>query len=359
MKEKLIDLIYEASVVPELWPDLLEELGSATDAKGGMLIAARDRVLNWTASDEVHDAFEAYVTDGWFRRCGRRICLFTQADASFLTELDYWSEEELAENEIYRDFFHPRDLGWSAGTGLTVPTGDHIVCSIERAFSAGPMEKQKLELLNELRPHLARSAVISSRLGLKSAQNAKDTFAGLGVPTILLAADGRIVDKGNITDEISDCLQTGAGDRLAFTDLKATGLLQDAMQTLSESSELTGRSFPVRDEHGQAQLVAHILPINRTANDIFGNAYALLVLIPLDSKAAPPVDLVRSLFDFTAAEAKVARELARGSSLEHIAESQGVSINTIRTHLRKVMEKTGSSRQPELVSLLSNISLER
>ena len=194
MDTDLIDRIYEASVVPELWPDVLDELSELTDARGGLLFAVQDPVLNWTASDSVHDAFESYVVDGWFRRCGRRICMFKHAHSAFLREHDYWSEEELENNEIYRDFFRPRDLGYSAGTGLAIPTGDNIVFSIEQSYSNGPLESAQVALLNELRPHLARSAMVAARLGLKSARGASETLAKLGVPTILLKADGTAID---------------------------------------------------------------------------------------------------------------------------------------------------------------------
>ena len=71
------------------------------------------------------------------------------------------------------------------------------------------------------------------------------------------------------------------------------------------------------------------------------------------------MELVRSLFDLTPAEARVARSLSAGETLDDIAETGGVSRNTVRTQLRGVMEKTGCTRQAELVSLLANLSLPR
>jgi hypothetical protein len=43
---------------------------------------------------------------------------------------------------------------------------------------------------------------------------------------------------------------------------------------------------------------------------------------------APPVELVQSLFDLTPAEARVARGLAAGKTVEDIASTGGVSRNT-------------------------------
>ena len=51
-----------------------------------------------------------------------------------------------------------------------MPTGDHIVFSIERDHDRGPIERERVEALNELRSHLARSAFVAARLGLQRAK---------------------------------------------------------------------------------------------------------------------------------------------------------------------------------------------
>lgn len=126
MKTDLIDRIYECSVVPELWPAVLDELAELTDSRGGLLFSARDRVLNWTASANLNDIFRSYVEDGWFPCCTRRVCLFGQSQPGFFAEHDFWTPDEIDSNPIYRDFFRPHGLGWSAGTGLQMPTGDRF-----------------------------------------------------------------------------------------------------------------------------------------------------------------------------------------------------------------------------------------
>ena len=68
---------------------------------------------------------------------------------------------------------------------------------------------------------------------------------------------------------------------------------------------------------------------------------------------------MRSLFDLTPSEARVARGLAVGETLEEIASAGGVAITTVRSQLRQVLEKTGCTRQAEVVSLLANVTLDR
>jgi DNA-binding CsgD family transcriptional regulator len=74
---------------------------------------------------------------------------------------------------------------------------------------------------------------------------------------------------------------------------------------------------------------------------------------------APPVELVQSLFDFTPAEARVARSLAAGKTVEDIASDGGVSRNTILKQVRGVLEKSGCHRQVDVVALLTAISPAR
>jgi DNA-binding CsgD family transcriptional regulator len=65
------------------------------------------------------------------------------------------------------------------------------------------------------------------------------------------------------------------------------------------------------------------------------------------------------LFDLTPAEARVARSLASGETVGAIASARGVSQNTIRAHVRGVLEKTGCNRQVDIVALLTAISPAR
>ena len=62
---------------------------------------------------------------------------------------------------------------------------------------------------------------------------------------------------------------------------------------------------------------------------------------------------LREAFGLTEAEITVAARLAVGTGgLKSIAASLGVSVSTIRTHLQRAFDKTGTHRQAELVRLL-------
>jgi DNA-binding CsgD family transcriptional regulator len=67
-------------------------------------------------------------------------------------------------------------------------------------------------------------------------------------------------------------------------------------------------------------------------------------------------DHLRALYCLTPTEALVAVRASQGNGLQAIANSLGIGVSTARTHLQGVFEKTGTSRQAELVRLLADSS---
>ncbi len=55
----------------------------------------------------------------------------------------------------------------------------------------------------------------------------------------------------------------------------------------------------------------------------------------------------------TPMEGRVLAQLAQGLGVADIAAASGVTVHTVRTHLKHLFEKTGASRQSDLIRLLS------
>jgi DNA-binding CsgD family transcriptional regulator len=158
---------------------------------------------------------------------------------------------------------------------------------------------------------------------------------------------------------MSGCVHWRAFDRVSLKDNVADHLLHDAIATIDSEIGSSARSFPIRDADANAMMVAHVIPVRLSARDIFLRCATVLAMTPVAPPQAPPVELVQSLFDLTPAEARVARSLATGKTVENIASDASVSLNTVRTHMRGVLEKTGCNRQAEVVALLTGIAPPR
>ncbi len=57
-------------------------------------------------------------------------------------------------------------------------------------------------------------------------------------------------------------------------------------------------------------------------------------------------------YGLTAAEAVVAQLLLRGNSNAVVAERLNISLETARTHVRRLLAKTGTHRQSDLILVL-------
>ena len=112
------------------------------------------------------------------------------------------------------------------------------------------------------------------------------------------------------------------------------------------------RSLPIAGREGSPPTIAHLVPIRRSARDVFANISAILILTPVVPAAVPTADVLQGLFDLTPAEARVARSVVERQTVETIATSLGVSRETVRTQIKAVLAKTGAARQGDLSALL-------
>ena len=75
-----------------------------------------------------------------------------------------------------------------------------------------------------------------------------------------------------------------------------------------------------------------------------------------DRPASIAKDLLRTSFGLTAAEADVAALLAEAHSALEIADLRGVTRETIKSQIKILMSKMGTSRQSEVVRLLGSFA---
>ncbi len=352
----IVDRIYECAFAPEMWPGLLGELRNIAGARAGFLFVSNGRIHDWASSTQIgFDVMRPFVESGRLAGSQRMRRLLAARHAGFLRDLDVFTEEEMRDDPFYRDLLYPRGLGWAAATAIALPTGDDVTITVEREHRLGPVETTAVLALDRLRPHLARASLLSARLQLDRARIASNTLAALGLAALVLNEHGKVLAANPLIEAMTDFIVWRAHGGVSLNDSNAAKLLRDAIATLDVATAPGSRSFPVRNADCNATMVAHVIPIRLSARDIFARCAAALILTPVTLPEAPPIELVQSLFDLTPAEARVARGLASGETVDGFAAAAGVSSNTVRTHVRGVLEKTGCNRQSEVVALLTGL----
>jgi hypothetical protein len=197
---------------------------------------------------------------------------------------------------------------------------DTLYLNLERDHDRGPVESAIVQHLDVLRPHLARSALMSARLQLERARAASETLALVGLPALVFDNRGKVIATNHLIDALTDHICWRAHDRLSLKDSSADALFHQAIATLEMANVAPVRSFAIRGGDTNAAMVAHVIPIRGVVRDIFVLCAGVLVMTPVTLPQAPPVELVQSLFDLTPAEARVARSLSAGETVEKLPQ---------------------------------------
>jgi DNA-binding CsgD family transcriptional regulator len=341
--------------VPDFWPEVLDELGRIADAPGASLFMLKNNAQYCITSPEPRQRAQQMIKEGWLGRGQIISRLFAQRHSGFLIDIDFFTPEELEQEPIYRDVWRPQGVGWGMATAIPIPTGENVMFVLSRRTEHGPFDRASAQRLDELRPHLARSVLISARLQLERAHAASKALSAMGIPALVLDESGKVLAANTLIEGMSGWVQWRAFDRVCLNDNIADHWLHDVIASINSETGSGVRSFPVRDAQANAIMVAHVIPIRLSARDVFLRCASVLAMTPVKPPQAPPVELVQSLFDLTPAEARVARGLAAGKTVENIASEADVSLNTVRTHVRGLLEKTGCNRQAEVIALLAGI----
>lgn len=355
----LIDLIYEAAVVPEKWPHLLGLLSQQVNGSGGILFTAGSGGTAWTASPDIWPVFDAFVRTGWHAKNPRPVRLGRLNYPGFVRDSDHFTPEEIAADPVYQNWFIKNGLGWAAGTMLNVPSGDALVFSFERSLARGVVEMEHIHFLDSLRPHLARAALLGAHFGLERAKAMAQALAQSGLPAAVLRGRGRLYATNALFDALMPALVQDGPARLKVMSHAADALFAEAMASV-EAQGASRRVFSIpvpADGEGRAPAILHVLPVRRAAYDVLNSASALLIVTSVDRSTVPTAEVVAGLFDLTPAEARVARRIAEGATVEAIAVEHGLSRETVRTHLKQIFAKVGVTRQAELAALLGGLAL--
>ncbi|MCJ2048287.1 helix-turn-helix transcriptional regulator [Methylobacterium sp. J-070] len=112
-----------------------------------------------------------------------------------------------------------------------------------------------------------------------------------------------------------------------------------------------GRGVSARLEGEGGTLLVAACAIPPAPGPAAGGAVLLRLVDPAQARLPGPGAL-QDQFGFTPAEAALAVDILAGNDLAASALRRGVTRNTVRVHLRRLFEKTGTRRQAELMRLL-------
>ncbi len=355
---EIVDKIYEAALVPEHWQGVLDMLARLASAKGCVLMSSRDSAGHWVASDSLAELMHNYFAGGWHKDTSVSSKLFALPGAEFYSDADVIPDEEMDRLAFITDFMRPNGIGYTASTFIRVPNGDSLVVTAQKKLGDGPVDRPSLHLLTEFRPHIARAAMLATRLEFERVKGANQALEMTGLPSAAIDQDGRVIDCNALFANLRDHIVIASGNKLKLKRKGAQEAMEDSLRlaaTPYSGRAAIAKSLPLPGTDGLKPAVLHLLPVRRNARDIFVQAAFFVILTPLADPVQPGIDLIQGLFDLSTSEARIAGQLAAGSDVNKIAADLGVSRETIRFHLKNIFAKTGVGRQAELAAIIAKI----
>jgi len=274
----------------------------------------------------------------------------------FRIDQDDYSEAELARDPYYQEFLRPRGLFWHANTVLALGSDEYVELSLKRRLASGPYQTSDRVLLDSVLPELHAVARIAKSVLDAEARGMTWLLGRRGGTIIELDSRGRVMPGQAAGEGNPACPLRILRHRLVTEDRTAQVSIDRAIAGAISRPGRLGVAALTNLEGRRYLLQVH--PVPGRARDVFASATALALLIERDrDPASLRLDLgwIKSAFGLTDREAHVAALLAEGLDIEAIADRLGIRSNTARSYLKDALQKTGATRQAELVALLARV----
>lgn len=366
--DELIRLVYEAAIEPDAWTQVMARLSVSLDAPVAAL---------WT-----HDFDSGDVTAGTNGQTFRAVGVdtaFLGSYATHYTHQNVWAQNEgalpegvvvtsemlypdrkLEATEFYGDWLRPQALRHAVG-GIVVRNETlGVKVSVLRSRGSGRFTDDECAFYGRLMPHLKQGCVLGQRLAAEklaaAAQACSAQWAQRSSHLAMLA-----VTASGVLCHANPRAETllRSGDRMAVRQmrLRAVDPHDDtAWQAALKRVAATGRpgNLWFRQVAGREPCCMTIIALDEAASglpEVPPHLYLCLVTEGSRRRIASAAQLI-DLFGLTRSEARLARDLAQGLSMDEHAGAECLKRSTVKTHLQETFHKTRTRNQRDLIRLV-------
>lgn len=358
--EKAMDGLLESALIPEKWTGTLEAISRATGSEGAHILPATGKFSpGFLTTPNLLEAFDVYFAEGWYKRDFRERGLPVALAKGIIIEHDIASEEEFRHHEFYTEFLARFGLRYSAMIAFT--SGDTLLTlNLQRRIDDPPFDREEERILLSMQSKLTASAEIIRSLQAAKIDGMSEAFELSGTAAVFFDRTGHVSHLNNRAERLLNGDIRIVDRELVSASQEETGLLRRHLKAVLAGDPFLNPavSTPVLfSRAGKAPLIIRAQALRGLPADIFAHSRAVAIITDLSERARTDGDLLRRLFALTPQEATVARLLMEGSSPRQIAEICGLSYETARGYVKKLLAKTGTQRQSQLISLLSAVKI--
>ncbi|HKU98466.1 MAG TPA: LuxR C-terminal-related transcriptional regulator [Vineibacter sp.] len=361
----LLDVIYDAATAHHLWPSVIAALARRLGSVAGILCG---RSVASGATRFVHASRVSAASIRLYDT--RHACnpwslhIATQPAGSVVASDAVLPLAALRQTDFFADVLQPQGFAHAALVGLDVSDDTRAVLSLLRGPQEGPFCAAELDVMAAVTPHVRRALQLGYRVGAYRALHHvhHQVLNRLSVGIVVLDHAAQVVFANRTMrawcaarSGLRLVLEPNGRARLSHTSASARGLLDRLVQSVLQGRRVASVGIPGDGGH-QLVMVASAMAgaddVGFTGSVAAAPAVMLSVVDPAGGTDVPE-DWLMQAYGLTRAEARVAIAAASGRTAPAVAGALGLSINTVKTHLRHVFAKTDTHGQVALAALIA------
>jgi len=368
----LVNAIYGATIDDTTWQNVVDMMSA--HIPGTTSSICNRTIGNETEEVVLHSGFDPlHISNylAYYKKLNPVFKTLQNQKANSLKYKDILNRvSKIAHTEYYNGFLKPQKFKSGIHVKLNCcPKNVIWFCKLIEGEEDSKLTAQSLWQTRTYLPHIFRAIEISRHISNSKINilNLEDT-----------------IDKMSVSAFVINNSQS-----VFYANLSAKRLLATSAELRINSSNQIQASHPSSDERLQAAIsfaLSHShspAPIKIQRSDETRPLIAIILRYHHDSEwqskfsklfsdrpqsicvfifdpathMAPLNGVIASAFNLTPAQTKLTRALAQGYQLQDYADIAGISRNTARNHLAAIMEKMGITRQSELISIISQLSV--
>ena len=350
-RDHVIERIYSAAGGVNSWGDALERLSEFCGAQASYidLLSETDRAPSLVgAFGHAAPLIERYHTYGHLIDPTTSQILASPGEPVSFNGL---MRREIGGPAFHREFIAPRGTEQVLAIGLTTEVGTLLV-KLSSDARGLPFTRDSEARLESLAHHL-RQAVVMDRSVRRRME--ADAFASEIVER-LRAAVLRLDDRLAVSFANRAAIRmAGEGDVIAIANGRlrlVDGDAMEAFRTFLRRTTMAGRSVSgttlLQGDRGRRVRAWAWSTGSRNRPDIG------LMIFPHDYEPDVLEAMLRENYGLTPSEIRTTLGVLSHNGLAAVAEHTGVSLETVRFHMKRIFSKTGTCRQSELVRVIAN-----
>ena len=361
---RLIGQVYDAALDPERWPALVDAIKQAVGGSASVMLHYDGVLVGRSVGNVGVSGLSGYEqsalsTYNHYASIDTRTPLVAAMPVGgvYVDDRDF-GFGTVMESEIFHEFFRPLSLGHGMAANLFRDDSRMSAFSVHRHLKDGAFSPEAVQLFEALAPHVTRALQIHRQAALLRIERdgATQALDELAAGLIVVDRNARVLWANGVGEGLL-CAGDGLGafcGRLTTSRPDTTQALHaqiaQAVATAIGTAAQAGEVLRLERHEARRPLAVLVCPL-RPDEPLFQRAVpaALVLVNDPDRRSQPRPETLAKFYGLTLAQANLLTALVDGRRIADYANEKGISMNTAKSHLQRIFERTGQSRQSDLV----------